>query len=122
VVLGIVVTVVEAVVMMIEFHRSVMSGRKTGMKIVGPTVAGNYAAWTVPVTWPVTMGGKGAILLERFRWISSIDQTELTSTRDRIRWRGRKEKDERAGTELNGCATRHAQSDATIRLHRSVYF
>ena len=101
----VVTTVVEAVVMIIEFHRPVMSGRKTDMKIVGPIVAGNYAAWTVPIAWPVIMGGKGAILLERFRWISSIDQTELTSTRDRISWRGRNERDDRGGTELNGCAT-----------------
>jgi hypothetical protein len=99
------VIVVEAAVMIIECHRAVMSGRKTGMKIVGPIVAGNCVAWTVPITWPVTMGGRGAIMLERFRWISSIDQTGLISTRDRIRWRGRIERDERAGTELNGCAT-----------------
>jgi hypothetical protein len=44
--------VVEAVGMIIESHRAVMSGRKTGrwiaertdMKIVGPIAAGNYAA------------------------------------------------------------------------------
>jgi hypothetical protein len=113
--LGTVVTVivVEAAVMIIEFHRAVMSGRKigrwiaekTGMKIVVPIVAGNCAAWTVLITWPVTMGGRGAIMPGRLRWISSIDQTGLTSTRDRIMWRGLKERDERGGTELNHCST-----------------
>jgi len=105
--------VVEAVGMIIEFPRAVMSGRKTGrwiaeragMKIVGPIVAENYAASTVPIIWPVIMGERDAILLERFRWISSIDQTELTSTRDRISWRGRIGRGDRGGTELNGCVT-----------------
>jgi hypothetical protein len=105
--------VIKAVGMIIESHRAVMSGRKTGrwiaertgVKIIGPIAAGNYAASTVPITWPVIMVSRGAIMPERFRWISPIDRSELISTRDRISWRGPNERDDRGGTELNSCTT-----------------
>ena len=103
--------VVEAVGMIIESHRAVMSGRKTGrwidertgVKIVGPIAAGNYAASTVPITWPVIMVSRGVIMPEWFRWISPIDRSEVSSTRDRISWRGLNERDDRGGTELKSC-------------------
>ena len=103
---------VEVVEMIIESHRAVTAGRKTGrwiaertgMKIVGPVTAENYEASTVPITWPAITGEKGAIMPGRFRWISPIDRIEVSSTRDRISPRGPNERDIRGGTELNGCA------------------
>jgi len=91
--------VVEAVGMIIESHRAVMSGRKT----VEPIVAGNYVAPTVPITWPVIMVSRGVIMPAWFRWISPIDRSEVSSTRDRISWRGPNERDDRGGTELKSC-------------------
>ena len=92
---------VEAVGMIIESHRAVMSGRK----IVDPIAAGNYAASTVPITWPVIMVSRGVIMPEWFRRNSPIDRSELSSTRDQISWRGLSERDDRGGTELNSCTT-----------------
>ena len=98
--------------MIIESHRAVMSGRKTGkwiaertgVKIVGPITAENYAASTVLITWPVTMGVRAATMPGRFRWNSLIDRIEASSTRDRISPRGPNERDiSRGGTELNSC-------------------
>ena len=88
----------EAVEMIVESHRQVMSDRKTGrpiagetaMKIVGLIPEENSGASTVPTTWLAIAGERGATMPERFRWISPID---------------RNERDIRDGTELNSCAT-----------------
>ncbi len=77
------------------------------MKIDGRIQVGSSAVSTVPTAWPVNMGGMGAKMPERFRWIGITVRSELSSTRDR---RGLNERDIREGTEQNSYTKRRQRA------------